>query len=262
MKKACLGAVILFVIASSPVFAELSLTDLTNNDLIKEELLPVAKFMSAGLNTGIYTPTSGKIFSLGIQAHLIVAETKGVFQGLPFPGIPLPVYIYAGVRVPLVGVSFYVRGFYLPVMMGMKVSLFGVGAGWDKRLGPVNLRGVASFNRFSLDIDQYEAASGSVTTTLSGSVGFNAASVNAFATLAVIPLFRPYVTFGLSVNQLALAGDFSVTSGASTENVSQTYSLVTANVHVGAGIQLLKVLTIEAYFLPLISGSVSLGFAY
>lgn len=248
---------------TSQAQAQISIADLTNKTgaILDEQLVPVTKLLATGLNTGIYVPTSCKLFSVGIQAFAVTYDQEGAFATLDLPVLPVPAYGYAGVRIPFLGLSGYVRGIYLPVP-DMPITFFGAGVGYDKTfLVFLNLKAVASYNMMSIKANLTQD-DGTTKTVMDGEVGFNATSLNVYATFAKIPLVKPYAFVGASYNRLGVDAKLDVSvSGSPLPQVNLDYSNPLFTPHVGLGVHLFKVLSVEGNLLPKLSISASVGFA-
>ncbi|GEM_PF-5528253 len=262
MKRIILSLLILMGLGSQ-VSAQFDISMLTNKSpaVWDEQLAPVTKLLATGLNTGIYVPTSCKLLSIGVQGFGLTYDKKGVFKTLTLPAIPVPAYVFAGARIPFIGISAYARGMYLPVP-NLPIKFYGAGLGYDKTfLVFINLKAVASYNALSIE-STYSYKKDTTETKMKGTISFNAASLNIYGTLAKIPLVKPYAFVGISKNSLNIKGnvDFYNSDTLIFSNpTNYTNPLFTA--HLGAGVHLFKILSVEANLLPKMSISASLGFS-
>ncbi len=263
MKKTILSLVIGLTVWTTSAFAGFNIMDLTNKSAVDDQLAPVVKILGTGMNTGIYAPNSGKFFSFGLQAQGTTFDKSGFFKDITTPVLPASFFGYAGARIPFIGVGAYIRYFSIaPFYKELPLSFLGFGASYDKNfLLLFNIKAVGSYNVLSVKPSYTQDLSGKKL-TLSGDISMKSYSLNIYGTFTKIPLIKPFAFVGLSKNVFKVDGSISVAVGSATPySIPVTSEKSPLYAHLGAGVSLFKILTVEASVLPSLSASLSVGFA-
>ncbi len=199
---------------------------------------PVLDMFATGLNSGIFAPVSGTIFSIGIQANIIPIPNTGLLTNASISSIAFP-FAYAGVKIPVFNINLFIRGMYFPYK-GNSVKIIGFGGGWEPDFIPmINLKMIIHYHT----IKEYPFIDGN---SIGGTI---------FASFTKIPLITPFGLLGLNNTTLK-------TPAIKAFNETVEFSKDKTSFQLGLGIKLLKLVTLEADLIPIINYSVSLGLSF
>ncbi len=212
---------------------------------VKEEaenqLTPVVKYFSAGFNGGLFASSSGKLFSVGLQANVVKVPDEGVLADASTVGsyIPIP-YAYAGVRIPFIGISGMARGLIIPLEDVDKYpTVIGLGIGWETSLIPLINSKIMITYHWIANFPYLDSLS-----SLYPNITFS---------FTKIPFITPYLNAGLSYNKIVT----SITLPGDSEKFG--FSKVYMNMAIGVKIFFFN---LEMGMMPLPSYSISAGFSF
>ncbi len=239
MKKIIVVTLSLMLIATS-LFAEdpFKIMTLANKakDYAENQLEPVVDVIGSGLNTGLYAPLSGKLLAVGLQANIVPMKNEGVLTNVNTPSVFPLGFLYAGLRIPVIGIDALARGLAIPYS-GKTLYIYGGGIGWEPDLVPfISTRVLLTYHKIE-NIPYIPSVS-----------SFGANIVGAFTK---IPFFTPFLTLGF--NSTTLNTDLLI----GTEKLSVNRSLFQMNI----GFKLFFV-TAEVGIIPANTISISAGFSF
>ncbi len=235
--------ILIFAMSASYAGDPLNIEDISDKvkSEAEEQIAPVIDIMSACLNAGIFSSVCGNFFSFGVQVNASQLKKEGLLEDVDLPGIGLP-FAYIGGRIPGIGfkyINIFARGMVFPYK-GKKVKIIGMGVGWEPGFVPlISFKLIIQYH-FLQDFPYIEVNS------LGGTI---------FGSLSFIPLITPFAFIGLNNTGIS-------TPGIKILNETVDFSSDKIIFHLGAGLNLFKILTLEIGFLPVISGSLGVGFSF
>lgn len=208
----------------------------------QKEFEYVIDLFSSGLNSGIYAPVSGKVFSIGVQANMVPVMEEGILKNADVPVLPLP-FVYAGLRIPGFGINIFARGIAYPYQK-KTVKIVGIGGGWEPGLIPLFSTKLIIHYHYLKDFPFLKG------NTFGGTI------ITAFDKIPLLNVVLvPYAAFGM--NNTAFS-----TPKVNVLNETSDFSMNKTKFQFSAGAQLFKFITLEAGIVPTFSGSVSLGLSF
>ena len=202
----------------------------------EKQFEPVIDLFGSALNTGIYAPVSGKLLTIGLQGNFVPIKKEGILSDADVSVVLLP-FLYAGVRIPGIGIDLLARGVAVPIS-GKTAKVLGFGAGWEPSLVPIiNTKLILTYHTIN-DFPYLSVKS------------FGGNIIAAFTKL---PFVTPFATFGF--NSTTIETEVSVL------NETAKFSMSKSKFQMSVGAKLLFVV-LEAGIVPANTISVSAGISF
>ncbi len=202
---------------------------------------PVIKLMAGGLNAGLYAPVSGKVAAVGLQGNIVTIPKEGLIlkdvEDINY--LPMP-FVYAGVRIPFIGINVLARGLIIPISNVDKYpTIIGLGIGWEPDLIPLfstkvmlTYHWISNFPLLPTIYSLYP---------------------NITLAFSKIPFVTPYANVGLSYTKLVT--DIKLPGESENFGMNEVY------MHAGIGVKVFFV-TVELDISPVTTYSISAGFSF